>query len=64
MSAREYRAVEGYVHKFRLEAREEVLARGLELPVEAVSLGALLGKLGLVAVALVAIGVAGARALI
>lgn len=58
--------IEGYVHKFRLEAREEAAARFLEpeSATAAVSLRALLGKFVLLALALVGIGAAGARALI
>jgi rhodanese-related sulfurtransferase len=54
----EYRSIvpiEGYVHKFRLEAREEAAAYGQqsEVATPTVSLGALLGKLVLVTLALV-----------
>jgi hypothetical protein len=58
---REYRAIvpiEGYVHKFRLEAREEAAARVLETTTPTVSLGALLGKFVLVALVLVAFAAA------
>lgn len=63
--SREYRAivpVEGYVHKFRLEAGEEASAP--ELTARTVHLGALLGKFALVALALAGIAAAGARVLI
>jgi rhodanese-related sulfurtransferase len=56
MSAAEYRAiVPGYVHKFRLEAREDAAARVAELTsaTPTVSLGALLGKFALVTLVLV-----------
>lgn len=67
--AREYRAIvpcDGYVHKFRLEAHEEVAAeRRRELAATpTVSLGGLLGKFALCAVALAGIAAAGVRALI
>lgn len=68
-TGREYRTVvpcDGYVHKFRLEAREEAAAERWperdETP--SVSLRALLGKFALCAVALAGIAAAGARALI
>jgi hypothetical protein len=69
MAAGEYRTIvpiEGYVHKFRLEAREERIARALEpaLAAPTMQLGALLGKFVLVALALIGIGAVGARALI
>ena len=65
----EYRAIvpmEGYVHKFRLEAREEAAARDLhaEAGAPTVSMGPLLGKLALFALALAGIAAAGARVLI
>ena len=58
-NAREYRAIvpiEGYVHKFRLEAREESAANAAasEPTTSTVSLGSLLAKLGLVAIVLLA----------
>lgn len=67
--AREYRAVvpcDGYVHKFRLESREEAAAhRHAEVSTTPnVSLGPLLGKFVLCALALIGIAAAGARALI
>jgi hypothetical protein len=63
-TGREYRAIvpiEGYVHKFRLEAREEAAARALaiESATPTVSLGALLGKFVLITLALAGIGAAG-----
>ena len=64
---REYRAIvpiEGYVHKFRLEAREEAVARVLTTEPAHVNLGALLGKFVLVVLALAGIGAAAARVLI
>ena len=65
---REYRAIvpiEGYVHKFRLEAREEAVVRVLTTePAPTVNLGALLGKFVLVVLALAGIGAAAARVLI
>lgn len=69
MPASQHRAtvpIEGYVHKFRLEAREEAAASLLELESSSapVSLGALLGKFVLVTLALACIGAAGARVLI
>lgn len=68
-TSREYRnivPIEGYVHKFRLESREEAAVRSADatLAVPTVCLRALLGKFVLVAVALAGIGVAGARVLI
>lgn len=67
--AREYRAIvpcDGYVHKFRLEAREEAAAacRPELASTPTVSFGALLGKFAVCAVALAGIAAAGARALI
>lgn len=66
---REYRAIvpmEGYVHKFRLEALEEAVTRTpqLEVSTPTVSLGPLLAKFALTALALAGIGAAGARVLI
>ena len=66
---REYRGsvpIEGYIHKFRLEACEEAAAENRPQPELAptVSLGGLLGKFVLSAVALAGIAAAGARALI
>lgn len=66
---REYRAIvpcDGYVHKFRLETREEALAERWPQPdtTPTVSLGSLLGKFVLCTVALAGIAAAGARALI
>jgi len=68
-TSREYRCIvpiDGYVHKFRLEAREEAAAHVAqpELTEPSVSLGSLLGKFALIALALVGIGAAGARVLI
>lgn len=68
-TTREYRAIvpmEGYVHKFRLEALEEAVARAPqpELSTPTVSLGPLLAKFALVALTLAGIGAAGARMLI
>lgn len=65
----EYRSIvpiEGYVHKFRLEAREEAAARVIEPAPDmpTVSIGVLLGKFALVAVLLAGIAAAGARVLI
>ena len=65
---REYRAcvpIDGYVHKFRLEAREEAAAERWPQPdtTPTVSLGALLGKFGLFVLVLAGIA-AGAGALI
>lgn len=67
--AREYRAIvpcDGYVHKFRLEAHEEAAAERRPRPdtTPTVSLGSLLGKCALCAVALAGIAAAGARAFI
>jgi hypothetical protein len=69
VAAREYRGavpIDGYVHKFRLEAREEAAAESRpqlnETPT--VSLAALLGKFGLSVLALAGIAAAGASALI
>ncbi len=67
--AREYRAVvpcDGYVHKFRLESCEEAAAeRHAEVTTTpSVSLGLLLGKFVLCALALIGIAAVGARALI
>ena len=55
-----------YVHKFRLEACEEAAARNRPQPdtTPTVSLGALLGKFLLSAVALAGIAAAGASALL
>lgn len=66
---REYRGsvpMDGYVHKFRLEACEEAAAenRAQIDTTPTVSLGALLGKFVLSAVALAGIAAAGASALI
>ncbi|MBM0105867.1 hypothetical protein JM946_14115 [Steroidobacter sp. S1-65] len=66
---RESRSVvpmDGYVHKFRLEACEEAAAeRRPQLEATpTVSVGSLLGKLALSALALLGIAAAGARALI
>ena len=57
---------DGYVHKFRLEAREEAAAESRPQldTTPTVSLGALLGKFLLSAVALAGIAAAGASALI
>jgi hypothetical protein len=65
---REYRGcvpIDGYVHKFRLETREEAQAEQWPKPdaTPTVSLGGLLGKLALSAVALTGIA-AGASVLI
>jgi len=65
----EYRSIvpiEGYVHKFRLEAREEASARDLEsaLATPTVNLGALLGRFVIVTVVLTGIAAAGARILL
>ena len=59
-TAREYRAIvpiEGYVHKFRLEAREEAAANFAtsELTTASVSLGSVLGKFVIVAIVLLAV---------
>lgn len=58
--------IDGYVHKFRLEAREEAAAecRPQLDATPTVSFGALLGKFVLSALALAGIAAAGARALI
>jgi len=66
---REYRGsvpIDGYVHKFRLESREEAAAESRPQldATPTVSLGGLLGKFVLSAVALAGIAAAGARALI
>ncbi|MET0533277.1 MAG: hypothetical protein ABW171_03550 [Steroidobacter sp.] len=66
---REFRSIvpmDGYVHKFRLEAREETIASRPqpESIAPTVSLGSLLGKFVLVTLALAGIGAAGARVLI
>jgi hypothetical protein len=66
---REYRSIvpcDGYVHKFRLEAYEEAAAerRPQPEPTPTVSLGSLLGKFALCAIALASIAAAGVRALI
>lgn len=57
---------DGYVHKFRLEACEEAAAENRSQPdtTPTVSLGALLGKFFLSAIALAGIAAAGASALI
>jgi hypothetical protein len=57
---------DGYVHKFRLEAREEAAAERWPQSdtTPTVSLGALLGKFLLSAIALAGIAAAGASALI
>ena len=59
-SPREYRGcvpIDGYVHKFRLESREEAAAERWQQPATTptVSLGGLLGKFLLSAVALAGI---------
>lgn len=69
IAQREYRGsvpIDGYVHKFRLEAREEEAAESRPHldTTPTVSLGALLGKFVLSAVALAGIAAAGASALI
>lgn len=66
---REFRTtvpIDGYVHKFRLEAREEAAAecRPELQAAPTVSLGALLGKFVLFALVLAGFAAAGARALI
>jgi hypothetical protein len=66
---REYRGsvpIDGYVHKFRLEAREEAAAENRpQLDIApTVSLGGLLGKFVLSAIALAGIAAAGASALL
>lgn len=66
---REYRGsapIDGYVHKFRLEAREEAAAENRPHldAAPTVSLGGLLGKFVLYAIALAGIAAAGASALI
>ena len=66
---REYRGtvpIVGYVHKFRLVAREEAAAENRPQldATPTVSLGGLLGKFVLSAVALAGIAAAGASALI
>lgn len=66
---REYRGsvpIDGYVHKFRLEAREEAAAESWAQrdTTPTVSLGGLLGKFVISAVALAGIAAAGASALI
>lgn len=68
-ATREYRGIvpiDGYVHKFRLEAQEEAAARFSQpdVTVPRVNLGTLLGKFVLFALALAGIGAAGARMLI
>lgn len=68
-TTREYRAIiaiEGYVHKFRLEAREEEAARSFtpEVTAPTVRLGSLLGKLVLFVLALAGLGAAGVLVLI
>lgn len=57
---------DGYVHKFRLEAREEAEAerRPQPQPAPAVHLGSLLGKFALCGLALIGLAAAGAHALI
>ena len=57
---------DGYVHKFRLEAREEAAAENRSQldATPTVSVGSLLGKLVLSALALAGIAAAGASALI
>ena len=56
MSARNCQLIEGYVHKFRLEAREEVAVNAASEPsASTVSLGSLLAKLVFVAVVLLAL---------
>lgn len=57
---------DGYVHKFRLEAREEAVAGHRAQPdaTPTVSFAALLGKFFLSAIALAGIAAAGANALI
>ena len=64
MPASEYRAIEGYVHKFRLEGREELGASSAapEPGAATVSLGALLGKFVLVAIVLLALAATFAEA--
>lgn len=66
--SREYRGcvpIDGYVHKFRLEAREQEAAdRRSGLDTTPVSLGALLSKFVIYAVALAGIAAVGASALI
>jgi hypothetical protein len=66
---REYRGsvpIDGYVHKFRLEAREAEAAENRSQldTTPTVSLGGLLGKFVLSALALAGIAAAGASALI
>ncbi|WP_129778426.1 hypothetical protein [Peristeroidobacter soli] len=66
---REYRGcvpIDGYVHKFRLESREEAAAENWQQveTTPTVSLGGLLGKFLLSAVALAGIAAAGVSALI
>ncbi len=66
--SREYRGcvpIDGYVHKFRLEAREQEAAdRRSDLDTTPVSLGVLLSKFVIYAVALAGIAAVGASALI
>ncbi|HEY0941882.1 MAG TPA: hypothetical protein VGE08_17420 [Steroidobacter sp.] len=67
--ARAYRAIvpcDGYVHKFRLEAREEAAAERhpRSQPAPAVHFGSLLGKFVLCGLALIGLAAVGARALI
>lgn len=67
--ARAYRAIvpcDGYVHKFRLEAREEAAAERhpQPQPAPAVHLGSLLGKFVLCGLAVIGLAAAGAQALI
>lgn len=66
---RDYRGrvpIDGYVHKFRLDAREEAAAESRPQldTAPTVSLGGLLGKFVLSAIALAGIAAAGASALI
>jgi hypothetical protein len=64
----DYRAVvplDGYVHKFRLEAREEAAAPDIpSAATPTVNLGALVGKFALSLLALIGLAAAGAHALI
>lgn len=65
---REYRGcvpIDGYVHKFRLEAREEAAAENRPQldTTTTVSFGSLIGKFVLSVVALAGIAAAGAHAL-
>lgn len=66
---RDYRGcvpIDGYVHKFRLDAREEAAAESRPQlhATPTVSLGGLLGKFVLSAIGLAGIAAAGASALI